>query len=73
MSEFKIEKGIPLPRRSAANKKYDFGAMKIGDSMLCAGVEPKEVRGVAHAAGKREGMKFATRTVEGGVRVWRIA
>lgn len=78
MSEFKIEKGIPLPpRRSthAARDKYGFTRMEVGDSIFFADAKPSAIRNVAYTASKdgaRMGRKFATRTVEGGVRVWRV-
>lgn len=74
MSEFKIEKGIPVPGHGAVRSKYPFDAMLVGESFL---VGPPttlaQVSRAASKAGARMGRKFATRTVEGGVRVWRIA
>lgn len=69
-----VEKGIPLPPKRHNVKfgvgKYPFATMKVGESFLTTDFA------VAYAAswyGKRTGRKFATRAVEGGVRVWRTA
>ena len=67
---FKIEKGKPLPPRNA---RYPFSEMEIGDSIY---VPNQTTRGaVGQAArnyGHRNGVKFATRTDDKGVRIWRI-
>lgn len=83
---FTIEKGIPLPARHAA-VNYPFAQLEVGDSFLVpidfdATVPEKVVaakrlmRGIAsaqQAAAKDTGLKFPTRRVEGGVRIWRLS
>jgi hypothetical protein len=59
--------------RSKRVKKYPIPDMKIGDSFLVPKQElhrnlAQSVRNVASS----HKMKVATRTVEGGVRVWRV-
>lgn len=77
----KIEKDVPMPEKRAAHEqskiyrsKYPFRLMEVGDSFF---VDPKgggDVVGSAAAAwGRRHGVKFNVRKVEGGTRVWRIA
>lgn len=71
----KIEKNIEIPRRCANSKgrpfKYPFNEMEVGDSFLTG--EPRSrISGAIGGYRKRHGCKFAARTVEGGVRVWRI-
>jgi hypothetical protein len=64
---FKIEKGIPMSKR----RKYPFAEMEIGDSVFIEGL-----KSVAEISGSFRGhrpKKFATRQVDGGIRVWRIA
>lgn len=66
----KIESGIPLPPRDTGRKrKYPFGDMNVGDSMLM----PK---GSLHSAWRyarvHPGFRFASRREGEYIRVWRI-
>ena len=70
--EFKIETGIPIPPPQTGGGRYPWRKMKVGDSFLVPGKTQKTWNGVS-AAHKMTGFKFTVRTVEGGVRVWRIA
>lgn len=74
-SEYVIEKGIPLPRAKGGGVSagLPFAAMGVGDSFLIAGRPQRSVSAIANNAGKRLGMKFATRIVPGDVRVWRVS
>jgi hypothetical protein len=54
-------------------KTHPFLAMSPGDSfMVPAGVIGDKHCQAARQAGKKTGMKFTARTVEGGVRIWRM-
>ena len=79
-----IEQGIPMPppRKSGGgggNQKYPWGEMQVGDSffvpkppgMTLAQLQIR-VNGSSSPAGKRLGMSYTVRQVEGGVRVWRV-
>lgn len=72
MSGFKIEKSVPKPA-PIRRRKYPWLEMEIGDSFLVPGGRTERLANSAHGAGKRYGRKFSTRSVEGGVRVWRDA
>lgn len=71
--DFQIERNIPIPPRMYGSKstKYAFALqMEVGDSVLV------QTRPIASAISNRlkiSGYKFATRKVEGGIRVWRTA
>lgn len=70
---YSIEKGIEIPKSQKKNLKYPFRNMEIGDSFF---VE-KDRRLAAYSivsqfARQNPPMKFTTRVVDGGVRVWRI-
>jgi hypothetical protein len=68
-----IEKEVPLPSRSKnGNCKYPWDALAVGDSFF-APVHIAAMAGLRLAADKRLKIKTTSRTVEGGVRVWRIA
>lgn len=76
-SEFKIEKGIPIPR-SAHHRKYPFANMSVGDSVFIPRGKWSDlaaaVTGICSAVRSYRDMKFTTRRdVENdGVRVWRV-
>ena len=87
MSEFKIEKGIPIPIENYhdGHSKYPFKKMEIGDSFYIKCKNKKDVRAKQSAVGsrvraiKKKGLlegKFTARCVissngKVGVRVWR--
>lgn len=69
-----IDKNIPLPNKARkSNPKYPWKEMQVGDSFLAKGVKISAIVGGAWLVGKRLNFKFSCRTVDGGVRVWRIA
>lgn len=73
--EIKIEKGIPVPETRGVLAKYPFSSMEVGDSFFVAASDTGDLSHVRSAASwnaKRHEMKFCTRTVDGGVRVWRL-
>lgn len=70
---FEIEKFVPIPVGYAKKKKYPFAEMEIGDSILFCGSDMKKARSYSHAFGVRHGMKFVTRLVDGGMRIWRVS
>jgi hypothetical protein len=76
MSDFKIDKDVPMPAVSAGGRReiYPWRTMEIGDSFLVTDdqIPPKHVSRRAWQASKSTGHKFVTRTMDGGVRVWRV-
>jgi hypothetical protein len=72
-SNYVIEKNIPLVNKTGPKPHFPFLEMELGDSFLVADVEKRKVYSAGHAAGKALNRTFKTRTVEGGVRVWRVA
>ena len=71
----KIEKGILAPTVSV-KPNYSFDAMEVNDSVFFAGEMMGSQCNAAHAArlvGRKHGRKFTTRSIDGGVRIWRIA
>jgi hypothetical protein len=77
--DFVIQKGVPLPR-ALTRAKYPFRLMDVGESFFVpceARMKGGEsVTVAAHAFGRKNGMKFATRMMNEngtrGVRIWRI-
>jgi hypothetical protein len=67
--ELKIEKGIPIPVKRGG-VFIPFDAMEIGDSILIKGIGQSNVVSRLYAFRPK---KFTTRSLESGVRVWRIA
>lgn len=66
-----IDKNTPLP---PSGTKYPFADMDIGDSFLCNDRSCVQIASAAYkwAKAKGNGAKFTCRTVEGGVRCWRV-
>lgn len=69
---FEIEKFIPIPAGYCMARKYPFGEMEVGDSVLFSVDEMKRARSYSHSFGLRHGRKFTTRKVDGGMMIWRI-
>ena len=73
---FKVETGIPVPQVGDRRKlgKYGFGRMKDGQSIF---VPHEKVGGPAYEAArkyaKRNGVTLTCRTVEGGLRIWKLS
>lgn len=74
MSEFKIEKGLPVVgAKRGAKPKYPFRKMEIGDSIFIDGDVGRVAAITAHAFAHRNcEYKFMCRKVEGGYRIWRV-
>lgn len=71
----RIERGIPAPNGiNRNNEKYPFSELEPGDSFFAPhrDYNSKRVQQAAYAAASRLGIKVATRTMEDGVRVWRL-
>jgi hypothetical protein len=75
---FQIDKDIPVPLTAIGGgqgrpPKYPFEKLSVGESFLAHNETMKRVSNSASMYGRTHGIKFACRTVEGGVRVWRVA
>jgi hypothetical protein len=73
----KIEKNIPIPEpgRNGPSSRFPFENMEPGDSFLVETKDHKkmkQIQNLAYKCGPRYRMKFATRKVDGGMRVWRV-
>lgn len=79
-TEFKIEKGVPLPKNKQGRKRNDwpFKNMEVGDSFFVSAESYKTIEGcrtsVMSATRSYRHMKFTSATYreKNGVRVWRI-
>lgn len=71
MAEFKIEKGVPFPAALANTRKYPLHEMEPGDSLFIPNKTTSAISGSLIHARRTLGREFVSRTVEGGVRVWR--
>lgn len=75
---YEIENGIEIPKSNYGYySKYPFGEMEIGESFFVPFGDDKHiirvrVQTAASYYGKRNNVRFLTRTVDGGVRVWRV-
>jgi len=71
-----IEKNIPIPGPARGKRtKYPFADMEPGDSVL---IEGEDTKGPAYQSAKaieynsRGAIRFTARTVDNGVRIWRV-
>ena len=84
---YKVETGIVIPPRRAANMKYPFDRMRVDDSFFIPASEvcetPEDIDlcsrllgGAYHSYGRRHKMKYVQRQCfEGkihGFRIWRV-
>lgn len=70
MSDFPIEKGVPI--RGNTPRRYPLREMEVHDSFFVPNKTPGGLSSSLRHARQVTGYRFTTRTVEGGVRVWRI-
>ena len=75
---YKIEKGVSVPTITRAKQpvKYPWKELAVGDSFLVptGAVKPQSVRAAVGQANRTyPDRRFTSRTVDGGVRVWRSA
>jgi hypothetical protein len=74
-AEFKIENGVPLPPETRGRPVvYDWGKMKVGNSVLIKTDSEAKIasaRTAASAYGRRHKMRFTSRRVSKGIRIWR--
>lgn len=70
---FAIEKGVPVPPRdNGRTAKYPWADMRVGDSFFVPGVKTNAMAGSKAQAAKKHNAKYSMRSVDGGVRIWRI-
>lgn len=70
----KIEKGIPMPLSKRQGKYIKaVSLMEVGDSVLlnCKDTADNSVHAIRQA-GRTIGFKMSARTMDAGVRVWRV-
>jgi len=65
-----IEKRVAIPE---SKPKYPYDEMKVGDSFFVEGGNIQTIANSNWRKGKLLGMKFISRRVDDGVRVWRTA
>lgn len=71
MTQYKIEKGVPVPREHW--HKYPLRHMEVGDSIVLPKSESEKIRKASHMHGVRHNRKYVTRSTDEGIRLWRVA
>jgi hypothetical protein len=76
MTEYKIEKGVAIPRHSNGGRKRcglseTLRRMDVGDSVF-ADKTPAKVGNIGTLIGKETGFRFTTRKEGNGARIWRL-
>ena len=69
MKDIKIESNVPIPSASGRGTVAILKKLQIGDSFICSHLRQSNV----HTSAKWVGIKIVTRTIDGTLRVWRIA
>lgn len=73
---FEIEKNVPIPKQknNGATLKYPWPTMAVEDSFFRSDTTSGKLGTAARnwAIRREPTWKFTARTVEGGVRIWRI-
>jgi hypothetical protein len=70
---FQIEKNVGIPeRRKPRPTVWPFTLMEVGDSVLVPAEKITAARTIVGQTTRRHNMRFLTRSVDGGLRVWRI-
>ena len=76
MTKIEIESGIPIPgmRGRRPIRCYPFADLEVGQSFLATDRNVSQMSATACYFSNKTGgeYKFRCRTVEGGVRVWRV-
>jgi len=73
MSEFVIEKSVPLPARKVSRRRWKLLAkMAPGDSFFVPQRDEKEANRI-RAAARYYNIRLAIRAEGDGMRVWRLA
>ena len=68
----KIEKNIPIPE-PRTHIKYGWGDLEVGDSVFFEGqTSHDKAKHSAWSWGRRNNVRFVSRTMDGGVRIWRF-
>jgi hypothetical protein len=73
-----IEKGIPIPEKRGGRGRKPMEwtvallSLEIGDSIFAEGRSTKATFPLLTTA-RKSGMKFTTRCMDGGCRIWRVA
>lgn len=78
MQVYKIEKNLPIPPSGTGRPKYPLRDMEVGDSFFVPVplINTLKFRNRLSSAltyfGKRHSVQFITRSVDDGIRVWRV-
>lgn len=74
MEETDVDSNIPIPEVTTrgGRSKYPWVTMNVGDSFFVPDIHIAKFSGQAVNAAKRFKTKYTCRTVDGGVRVWRV-
>lgn len=74
-----VESNIPLPPKRPSTGRpegqlgYPWRAMGVGDSFFVRGRTGGQMAKQVYMRGRADQRRYVVRTVDGGVRVWRVA
>ena len=65
-----VESGVPMEQN---RETYNFGRMAVGDSIFFNGANTTSKQmTAARIYGRYHGWKFSGRSIDGGLRIWRV-
>lgn len=71
--QYKIEDGIPIPGKFNNDTLHSvLTVLEIGQSVFVKDKKPQDISPKTSAAKRGTSKNFLSRTVDGGVRIWRI-
>ncbi len=68
----KIDKSVPIPQGRSSHSKYPWRELQVGDSFFVKDKEASDLSGYFAPLRRKYGLRFVSRTVDGGVRIWRV-
>jgi len=68
-----IDDGVPIPKAATNKPKYPWREMGVGTSFFIDSRSKKSAIAALHAINRSDKSKrFISRSVDGGVRIWRV-
>ena len=76
---YKVEKDVPIPENVSrgSKSKYPWDEMEVGDSFFVADADKRKKKSISATISQHRKLnknfgRFVTRSIDGGLRVWRV-
>ncbi len=67
-----IDKNIPIPKGRSSYARYPWRELQVGDSFFVLNKVAAGISGYFAPLRRKYGLRFTSRSVDGGVRIWRV-